>query len=73
MTFAQIAPLLGVWLIAVVAPGLDFIAVLRVSAARGRAQGMAVAGGVISGIACWAMLAMAGLGALLTRYAHVYA
>jgi len=73
MTFAQIAPLLGVWLIAVVAPGPDFITLLRVSAARGRAQGMAVAGGVISGIACWAMLAMAGLGALLTRYAHVYA
>lgn len=73
MTLAHLLPLLAVWALAVIAPGPDFVAVLRTSVAHGRRAGIAVGVGVVSGIACWAVLAMAGLGVLLTRYAEVYA
>ena len=73
MTHAHVAPLLAVWALAVIAPGPDFVAVLRTSVVRGRAAGITVGVGVVSGIACWAILAMTGLGLLLTRYAEVYA
>lgn len=73
MTLTHLLPLLAVWALAVIAPGPDFVAVLRTSVARGRRAGIAVGVGVVSGIACWAILAMAGLSVLLTRYAEVYA
>lgn len=67
-----VLPLLLAWLIAVVTPGPDFLAVLRTSAAHGRAAGLRVGIGVVCGIACWATLAMCGLSALLARYEHLY-
>ncbi len=73
MTLAHVLPLLAVWALAVIAPGPDFVAVLRTAIARGRRAGIAVGLGVTTGIACWAVLAMAGLGVLLTRYSEVYA
>jgi threonine/homoserine/homoserine lactone efflux protein len=67
-----VLPLLLAWLVAVVSPGPDFLAVLRTSAAHGRSAGLRVGFGVVSGIACWATLAMCGLSALLARYEHLY-
>jgi threonine efflux protein len=65
-------PLLLAWLVAVVSPGPDFLAVLRTSAAGSRRAGTLVAVGVVSGIACWALAALAGLTALLARYEQLY-
>lgn len=67
-----VLPLLLAWLVAVVSPGPDFLAVLRTSAAHGRSAGLRVGLGVVCGIACWATLAMCGLSALLARYEHLY-
>ena len=67
-----VLPLLLAWLVAVVTPGPDFLAVLRTSAAQGRSAGLRVGLGVVCGIACWATLAMCGLSALLARYEHLY-
>lgn len=67
-----VLPLLLAWLIAVISPGPDFLAVLRTSAAHGRAAGLRVGLGVTCGIACWATLAICGLSALLARYEHLY-
>jgi threonine efflux protein len=65
-------PLLLAWLVAVVSPGPDFLAVLRTSAAGSRRSGILVATGVVSGMACWALAALAGLTALLARYEQLY-
>lgn len=73
MTLAHLTPLFLIWVAAVISPGPDFVVVLRTAAVRGRVAGTAVAVGVAAGIACWAVLAMTGLGILLTRYDHVYA
>lgn len=64
--------LLAAWAVSVAAPGPDFVAVLRNSVAQGRRQGAFVSLGVVSGIACWATMAMVGLSALLARYEHLY-
>ncbi|HEY2206087.1 MAG TPA: LysE family transporter [Pseudonocardia sp.] len=65
-------PLLLAWAVAVVSPGPDFLAVLRTSAGGSRRAGVLVACGVVTGIACWAVAALAGLTALLARYEHLY-
>lgn len=67
-----VLPLLLAWLVAVISPGPDFLAVLRTSAAHGRSAGLRVGFGVVCGIASWATLAMCGLSALLARYEHLY-
>lgn len=67
-----VLPLLFAWLVAVVSPGPDFLAVLRASASQGQSAGLRVGLGVVCGIACWATLAMCGLSALLARYEHLY-
>jgi threonine efflux protein len=66
------APLLLAWLIVLMSPGPDFLAVLRTAASRSRRAGLLVACGVVTGIGCWAVGAMAGLTALLARYDHLY-
>lgn len=60
------------WMIALVSPGPDFLAVVRTSASEGRRHGQAVAFGVVAGIACWTILAMTGLSLLLTHNAELY-
>ncbi|GAB3487503.1 LysE family translocator [Flexivirga sp.] len=72
MQMLAVLPLLLAWLVAVISPGPDFLAVLRTSAAHGRSAGLRVGLGVVCGIACWATLAMCGLSALLARYEHLY-
>jgi threonine efflux protein len=65
-------PLLVAWIAAVVSPGPDFLAVLRTGARDSRRAGFLVGVGVVSGIACWATLAMLGLSVVIDRYEHVY-
>lgn len=67
-----VLPLLGAWAVAVVSPGPDFVITLRTAAADTRRAGLWVATGVVSGIACWAVLALLGLTTLLDRYQHLY-
>lgn len=69
---AALVPLFGAWALAVVSPGPDFVAVVRTAALRGRRAGQWVALGVVTGITCWATLALLGLAAVLARYQGVY-
>lgn len=72
MSVLPYLPLLLAWAVAVISPGPDFLAVLRTSAGGSRRAGVLVASGVVSGIACWAVAALAGLTAVLARYEHLY-
>ncbi|MBO0848867.1 MAG: LysE family transporter [Pseudonocardia sp.] len=72
MSFFDVLPLLVAWTVAVAAPGPDFLAVLRASTSGSRRSGLFAAAGVVSGMACWAMAALAGVSALLARYEHLY-
>ena len=69
---SSVFPLLAAWFVAVAIPGPDFVAVLRTSAAHGRRAGLAVAAGVVGGMACWATCALVGLSAIIARYEHLY-
>ena len=68
----ELLPLLAAWLVAVIAPGPDFLAVLRTAEAHGRRPGVIVGLGVTTAIGCWATLALTGLSILLARFAHLY-
>ncbi len=65
-------PLLGAWALAVISPGPDFVITLKTAASHTRRDGLWVAVGVVSGITCWALLALLGLSALLDHYQHLY-
>ncbi|HEX9035738.1 MAG TPA: LysE family transporter [Ktedonobacterales bacterium] len=54
--------LLGVWLLAVITPGPDFVATSRYAIVRSRRDGVQVGLGVAGGIAIWVTLSLAGLG-----------
>lgn len=73
MTLVAWLILLGTWTIAVVAPGPDFVAVLRSGASRGARDALIVSAGVVSGIACWITLALTGLGILIATRPGIYA
>jgi threonine efflux protein len=63
MTYApHLLALLGVWLLAVITPGPDFVATSRYAVARSRRDGVLVGMGVACGIAIWVTLSLAGLG-----------
>ncbi len=64
--------LLAAWSLAVAAPGPDVLAVLRTGAAHGRRGALAVGLGVVSGIACWIVLALTGLSVVIAAHAGVY-
>lgn len=72
MLTPTVVPLLAAWAVAVISPGPDFLAVLRTSASSSRRSGVFVAVGVVSGIGCWALAALAGISVLLDRYEHIY-
>lgn len=72
MTSAFLSPLLPVfaaYLLAVASPGPSTMAIMAVAMRQGRAAGIALALGVVSGSLIWATLAAAGLSALLTAWA----
>ncbi len=65
MTVADYAAVLGVWLLAITAPGPDVVLVLRESVRNGRTGAVAAAAGIVAGIAVWLALAMTGAHLLL--------
>lgn len=72
MSAAAWIALLVTWTIAVASPGPDFVAVLRAGATRGRRDALLVGAGVVTGIACWIVLALTGLGLLLVAHPGLY-
>ncbi len=60
MGVADYAAVLGVWLIALAAPGPDVVLVLRQTVRGGRSAGVAAATGIALGIVAWIALAMVG-------------
>lgn len=67
----QLLTIAAVMLLGCVSPGPDFIAVTS-NALASRKRGLGVACGTAMGIAVWALLAVIGLGVLLTRIAWLY-
>lgn len=65
-------PLLGVWILAVISPGPDFIVTVQYATARSRRHGIAVGLGVSSAILVWAIGSMLGLTVLFTRIGWLY-
>jgi threonine efflux protein len=65
-------PLFGVWLLAVVTPGPDFLVVVQHATARSRRHGIAVGAGIACGIVVWASGSMLGLSVLLARLSWMY-
>ncbi|HTO30424.1 MAG TPA: LysE family translocator [Pararhizobium sp.] len=60
----------GAYIIATVSPGPAIVAIISTSISRGRAGGLALAAGVLTGSYTWAMLAAAGLSALIRSYGN---
>jgi threonine/homoserine/homoserine lactone efflux protein len=65
-------PLFAAWIVMVIAPGPDFLIVVRISASQSRRAGILAGAGVISGTSCWIVGALAGVTVLLDRYENVY-
>jgi threonine efflux protein len=65
-------PLFGVWLLATLTPGPDFLVTVQYASARSRRHGIAVGLGVTSGIVVWASGSMLGLSVLLARVSWLY-
>jgi threonine/homoserine/homoserine lactone efflux protein len=59
------------FLLAIASPGPNVLAVIGTSMSIGRNSGMALAMGVAAGSCCWSVLTVAGLSAVLARYADV--
>ncbi len=60
----------GAYIIATASPGPAIVAIISTSISRGRAGGLALAAGVLTGSYTWAMLAAAGLSALIRSYGN---
>lgn len=60
----------GAYIIATASPGPAVVAIIGTSISRGRSSGMALALGVLTGSYTWAMLAAAGLSALIGTYGN---
>ncbi|WP_248965189.1 LysE family transporter [Sphaerisporangium perillae] len=72
MSWLALLPLLGIWTLAVISPGPDFLITLRYSAGRSRGSGLRVAAGVVTGIAVWALAALFGLTVVIERFEWLY-
>lgn len=68
MTPTAWALLLGTWVVGLVSPGPDFIAVLRASMVGGRRAGSAVAVGIASMLVLWISLALTGISVVVTQH-----
>lgn len=58
------------YLITIASPGPSNMAIMGTAMNHGRAHGVALALGVLTGSLCWASLAAAGISTLLTRFAE---
>mgnify|MGYP003423279738 CR=1 FL=1 len=65
-------PLFGVWLLAVISPGPDFLVTVRSATARSRRHGIMTGLGVSVAILVWATASMLGLSVLLVRISWIY-
>ena len=65
-------PLFGVWLLAVITPGPDFLVTVQYATARSRRHGIAVGAGVAGGILVWSSGSMLGLSVLFARLSWMY-
>lgn len=65
--------LTGVWVLAVMLPGPNFLATAHASAMHSRASGLLTALGVAVGTAVWAVASLFGLGVLFRTAAGLYA
>ncbi len=63
----QLFTLLGVWALAVISPGPNFLATSRYAIARSRRDGVLVGLGATSGLAVWITLSLTGLSYALTH------
>ena len=57
------------FLLSIMSPGPNILAIMGTSMSSGRSSGIALALGVSSGSLCWALLTVTGLSALLAAYA----
>lgn len=60
----------GAYIIATASPGPAIVAIISTSISHGRTGGLALAAGVLTGSYTWAMLAAAGLSALIRSYGN---
>jgi threonine/homoserine/homoserine lactone efflux protein len=60
---------LGVWLVALIAPGPDFAATVHASVTGSRRAGLGVAAGVTVGMMAWASSSLLGLHAVIDAFA----
>ncbi|MBI3992412.1 MAG: LysE family transporter [Candidatus Lambdaproteobacteria bacterium] len=65
--------LAGVWGLAVIIPGPDFMATAHTALSRSRAEGICVALGITLGVACWTAATLFGLHLLFRHWPWVYA
>lgn len=65
-------PLLGVWLLALLSPGPDFLVTVQYATSRSRRHGIVVGLGVSSAMAVWATGSLVGLSVLFARLSWVY-
>lgn len=68
----RVLPLLGVWVLAVMSPGPDFLVTVRYATGRSRRHGIVVGLGVCSALTIWAAGSALGLAVLLARLSWLY-
>jgi len=71
MPLNELLPILIGWMIAIASPGPATLALTGTAMQAGRARGLAVAMGVVTGSAFWALVAGMGLGAAMMSHAGI--
>ena len=69
MPLSDLLPILIGWAVAIASPGPATLAITGAAMEQGRARGLAVAVGVVSGSACWGLVAGMGMGAAMLSHA----
>ncbi|WP_068301244.1 LysE family translocator [Pararhodobacter sp. CCB-MM2] len=71
MPLSELLPVLIGWVIAISSPGPATLAITGAAMEGGRARGLAMAWGVVSGSAVWGLVAGMGLGAAMMSHAWI--
>lgn len=71
MTLTELLPILLGWMIAIASPGPATLAITGAAMEGGRRRGLALAWGVVTGSAVWALVAGMGLGAAMMSHAWI--
>ncbi|MCB1360468.1 MAG: LysE family translocator [Rhodobacter sp.] len=72
MPIHDLLPILLGWMVAIVSPGPATLAITGTAMEGGRARGLALAWGVVTGSAVWGTLAGLGLGAAMMSHAWTF-